>query len=328
MKLLVSHLTALRYWRAATELEVEVAKPSYITTTRGSVASVKDAKLLAPADHGLVVNDEAPCDVLVHDTANRRPAATLMPHVWSAPVPTGAFLSISDGIYVSTPEFVYIQMAGLLDEVECARLGNELCGNYNLRRYGHFTQRTKALTSKAKMANMVNRAKHCYGATKALAGLRWVSDGSRSPQETNVLLALCLPRRMGGMGLPLPKLNPQINLGGRLASYVKEGKYYPDLMWERRIQGKIVRVVVEYDSHEHHDEELDAEHTRIRRNEFKTVGMMVTSMNRSQMKDAESFMKAGRQVARDLGLWRKTPSMEQESACQKLLDKLANETVF
>ncbi len=328
MKLLVSHHTALRYWRSATELEVKVAKPTRIATTKGSVASVKDAKYLAPADHGLVVNDKAPCDVLVYDADSRRPAATLVPHVWSGPVPAGAFVRIAEGIFVSTPEFVYLQLAGTLDEVECARLANELCGYYNLRRYEHFTQRIAALTSKARLTNMVNRSKHCYGATKALAGLRWVCDNSRSPQETNVLLALCLPKRMGGMGLPLPKLNPQIELGGRLSSYVEEGKYFPDLMWERQVRGKSVRVVVEYDSHEYHDEESDAEHTRIRRNEFKTVGMLVTSINRSQMKDAQSFIKAGRQIARDLGLWRKEPDTKQVSACQDLLDKLANETVF
>ena len=327
-KLLVSHLSALRYWRSANDLEVAKAKVSRVNTIAGSITSVKQARTLAPANHGLIMSEEYPLDILVPSARKRLYAKRLSPHAWSGPVPPGAFRRIANGLYISSPEFVFLQLAGTLDVIELARLGNELCGTYNLRRNAKSTKRNKPLTTKAKIERLVNRAKGAFGATKAKQALRWVCDNSNSPQETNMLLALCLPKSLGGYSLPLPTLNPKIQVGERLVEYLGDKYYYPDALWVRTIRGKRVNVTVEYDSHEYHDEESDAERTRIRRNEFNTMGYRVTSINKSQMQDGVAFLRAARQIARDLGIWRKAATITEISACGTLLSKLADEQVF
>ena len=327
MKLLVSHLSALRYWRSANDLEVAASAPARIRTTRGCVNNLKDALLIEPRSHGLIMNEDYPLEILVDSREARRPSKCLLPRVWSGDLPYGAMSRIADGIYVSSPEFVFLQLANLLDIVELARLGNELCGTYNLRMGEHFTQRSEPLTTKARIAAFVSRAKGSHGVAKARKALQWVCDGSASPQETNVLLALCLPRRFGGYGLPLPQLNPEIEVAERLVAYVDGEVFRPDYLWERVRHGVRMRITAEYDSHEHHDTAGDAEATRIRRNSFKTMGILVTSINRSQLRDPEAFLRAARQIARDLGIWRPEPDMSEVLACGDLLGKLSGERV-
>ena len=327
MKLLVSHLSALRYWRSANDLDVELAKPCRVRSATGSTSSIKDVRLLSPRELGLIMSEDHPLDILVGDSNSRRQSAELAPHVWTGQIPGGAFARIAQSVYVSSPEFMFLQLAGTLDAVELARLGNELCGTYSLRLGERFTERNHPLTSKAKLAGMVKRAKGLYGAGKANEALRWICDKSASPQETNTLLALCLPKRLEGYGLPLPELNPKVKVGERLREYLNGEYYYPDAMWTKVVRGKRIRITVEYDSHEHHDSDVDAEHTRIRRNEFKTMGFLVTSINRSQMNDPNQFLYAARQIARDLGIWRAKPTITEISSCGDLLRRLAEERI-
>lgn len=328
MKLLVSHLSALRYWRSANALEVASARPSRVRSLSDGVSGVRDVRRMAPKDHGFVMGEDCPLDVLVGSPVRRRASKEIAPHVWRGGVVEGSFACIAENVYVSTPEFTFLQLAGTLDVVELARLGNELCGTYNLRRGARFTERDTPLTTRSRLARYVARSKGSHGAGKALRALRWVCDRCASPQETNMVLALCLPKRMGGYGLPLPEVNPRVDVGKRLGTYVDGEYYYPDAMWVREVRGRRVRVTVEYDSHEWHDEAADAERTRIRRNAFKTMGILVTSINRSQMRDGAKFLSAARQVARDLGIWREEPSLSMISACDRLLYRLANESVW
>ncbi len=149
-----------------------------------------------------------------------------------------------------------------------------------------------------------------------------------SPQETNMLLALCLPRREGGYSLPLPELNPSLPVGSRMQKYVEGSVYSPDCLWKRKVRDKWMSITAEYDSSEHHDEAVDAEQTRIRRNAFKTMGYLVTSVNRTQLKSGDKFQYPARQIARDLGLRRPQPSISEISKSDELLQRLRNETVF
>jgi len=136
------------------------------------------------------------------------------------------------------------------------------------------------------------------------------------------LLAFCLPKRLGGFALPIPVLNPEIEVNKRLLKYVEGTKYLPDFAWYIRRGNKRIIVTAEYDSHKWHDDEQRAEATRIRRNQFKTMGALVTSINKSQLKDAGRLEVAARQIARDLGLYRKEYSISELMRTDALLRQL------
>ena len=329
MKLLVSHMSALRYWRSASALEIELTKPCRLRSARRGASGLRDVLEFRPKDEGFIMSDDFPLDVLVLSNEARRRSGTIAPHQWSAGLAYGSFVRLrgDSDIYVSTPEFVFAQLANELNDVELARLGNELCGKYSLAAGSGFTERSKSLTTKAKLSRYVNRMPESSAQQRALKALAWVADGCASPQETNLLLVLCLPTRLGGFGLPLPMVNPKLKVSKRLQKYVEGSMYKPDFAWRITVNGKRTVVTVEYDSHEHHDSEEAAEATRIRRNDFKTMGALVTSINRSQLEDARRLEVAVRQIMRDLGQYRKPLTTRQLYKTDDLLAQLAVETV-
>ncbi len=301
---------------------------SRVQSLTGAVTSAKAVRGLPLADNGIVVGDNCPLDVLVPSSEDRRYGSQFAPHVWGNSIAHGSFRAIPHDIFVSSPEFVYLQLARELDEIELARLALELGGSHRLVQNMHYRDHCPPLTSAKKLASFIERSTDARGAAKARSALRWVADKSASPQETNMLLALCLPQRQGGYGLPLPELNPTLPVGDRMRPYVEGDVYSPDCLWKREQQGKTIRITAEYDSDEQHGTPEDAERTRIRRNAFKTMGYLVTSVNRIQMRSAASFQFPARQIARDLGLRRPKLSYPQLSPKDDLLRRLSHETVF
>lgn len=323
MKLFVSHLSALRYWRQADGLST--GSRAKVSTLSNAITSTKDVKIIDPRKYGLIMSADHPLHVLVSSIERRRYAKELKPHLWSRDVPAGAFLRIAPNLYVSTPEFAYLQLATSLSLVELAQVGNELCGGYFLLATSGFVERESPITSRSKLTAFVQQNANVRGARKALKALSWVADHCNSPMETNTLLALCLPSRLGGWALRMPEVNKSVPVAKRMRRYVGGSNYTPDFLWEIEVGDKIIRVTAEYDSHEHHDEESDAEHTRIRRNDMKAMGYLVTSINKSQMQSASLFQFPARQIARDLGLYRPVPSRETLKKQNELLRLLARE---
>lgn len=341
MKLVISHYSALRYWRfIGTEVETELLstipqygsdkwpRPSRAKSLADATSSVKIARTFDPESHDFYMSDQYPLDVLVSKRDDRRPATQINPHIWSTRLPYGSLCLVTDNLYVCSPEFVFLQLAPSLDEARRVQLATELCGTYSLIKGERFRQRTMPLTSKTNLENFVARAERAPGVAKARAALRWTQDNSRSPMETIMFLLLCLPTRLGGYGLPLPKLNPKVDVGTRMASFVSDPYYRPDCLWEKKINDSTILVTAEYDSHEYHDKEQDAEHTRIRRNNFKTLGYLVTSINKSQVRKASEFQYPARQIARDLHLRRKEPEISELSRTDDLIKLLFAEEVW
>ena len=328
--LFISHLSALRYWRRDEGLGTSELVEGL--SLDNATKSVRDCNRLLSAKMDtdafpMHMSEGNPLYVLVGCKGARRYASTLVPRVWQGPVPANAFRRIGPHIYVSSPEFVFVQMASTLSIVELAQLGNELCGGYYLQRVSGFGEHTdkQPLTSRADLKRFALCVATARGAKKALRALRWVCDRCNSPMETNVLLMLCMPSRMGGWQLPLPAVNKPIEVGKRLARYVGGRLYAPDFMWEVHKAGKRAYVTAEYDSSEHHDDADDAQHTRIRRNDMKVMGYLVTSINASQVADANRFQLPARQIARDLGIYRRPLSPQRLLKQNQLIWQLRQE---
>ncbi|MDO4538930.1 MAG: hypothetical protein Q4B54_12270 [Coriobacteriales bacterium] len=293
-----------------------------------AITNTMEARKIPLGDYGIIVNHECPLDVLVPTRESRRYGKQFVPHLWGGGIQRGAFRRVAKDIYISSPEFLYVQLASEIDEIELARLALELCGTYRLVQNMHYRRHCPALTSTAKLARFIERSAGSRGASKARSALRWVADNSASPQETNMLLALCLPQRWGGYSLPLPELNPELPVNERMRPYVEGDVYKPDCYWVRERHGKTVRITAEYDSDECHGTPEDAERTRIRRNAFKTMGYLVTSVNLIQMRSATNFQYPARQIARDLGLARPNLSFSELAPKDELLRSLSHESLF
>jgi len=157
-------------------------------------------------------------------------------HLWSASVPSGAFLRLADDLFVSSPAFVFLHMARELEPFELAMLGLELCGFYSLpecrvpfvsKSIDETEYEIPAVTTARRIRALCDAAPAAHGVERARMVSRWLADCSASPMESIVFLLLTLSRHWGGYAVPAPVFNPKVVV--KTARGVESR--YPDLYW-------------------------------------------------------------------------------------------------
>jgi len=210
-------------------------------------------------------------------------------------------MNIGNGFMMSSPEFCFLQMAERLTLIELIELGYELCGVYSLPlgderdipRSGFFNR--KQLTSTKRLHEFLSLTSGAKGHKKAMRALRYLCDGSASPMETKLTMLLCLPHMLGGYALDLPDLNKRIMLPKNLRRYFYNEYYVCDLYWP----GK--KVVVEYDSDIHHTGSERISNDSKKRNTLASMGVMVVSITRLQVKNSKELEMAIKTVTKLMG---------------------------
>ena len=126
MDLLITHESALEFWRLHRRSQL---KHEYRRSRKKPPCESPDSYTLR---HGETRGLTLPLDIMVDARNTRRPSKAVVPHVCSKPLLDGAFVDAGSGLYVSSPEFCFFQLA---DEYPLAKLiavGIELCGSYSL----------------------------------------------------------------------------------------------------------------------------------------------------------------------------------------------------
>ena len=235
MRAFVSHETALAYWRQHFPLDSELGRPARVSKAQTCAYRKVDVLECVPETFRI---PDAPIDVLLFDAGERRLSKQVSCCVWGTAIPQGAFHRVGD-MYVSSPEFVFLQMASKLTLRQLVALGCELCGTYVLlpennthpMAIDESPTRVAPLTNVDKIQRFVEKAAKAHGRAKALRALRYVVDGSRSPMETMTYMLLCLPPKLGGYGFPQPVLNAEIPLDEEGKLIAQRGTCWGDLCW-------------------------------------------------------------------------------------------------
>lgn len=245
-----------------------------------------------------------PLDVLVRNAGQRSRSQAIRARIWHGNIAATAFRKVSKSIYVSSPEFVFLQMARSLDLPRLTALGMELCGTYrrNVVAFIPGTNSTtyvteyhqQPLTTPRRLKGFLTTMQSAPGCSKALKALEYVLPNSASPIESALYLLLCLPRRLGGYALPKPILNPSITLtkaGGRhtFRSHAK-----PDLYW------KAERIDLEYNSDEFHDESSRAIDS-MRRKALEHMRVEVIELTHDELYSTSLFHETALRIAKRLG---------------------------
>lgn len=144
---------------------------------------------------------DVPLDVVVGDRT-RSHSGTLHTIVLAGEMPPGSFVRAGQELYACAPELCFALLGRGGQMLPLARLGLELCGTYSLMpdQSGRFCT-GPALTDKRRLSAFLDLMDHRHGLSVARRALRLVADGSGSPRETSIYLALTAPVRMGGYGL-------------------------------------------------------------------------------------------------------------------------------
>ena len=260
MRVFIQGLSALAHYRSAyaqTEVEHLGRSIRRLDEATSSIALIRTTRIYRTGVGD--ISKDNPLHVLVANKAQRSGSKLVHARVWGGPIAGTAFRRIDDELFVSSPEFVFLQMATQLDLPELVALGMELCGTYRrdvvvpelgsdeLQLVTAYDE--PPLSTPRRLASFVSAMNGAPGSKRAQKALEYVLANSASPMETALYLLLCLPRRLGGYGLPKPELNPPIHFTKAGRRHTTRRSAAADLYWRG------AKLDLEFNSDEFHTEE-------------------------------------------------------------------------
>lgn len=280
------------------------------TCTAQQARAVRDAPWwqrtqgLARALTGLPDSREPDVSLAIADETHRRTRKGVRAHhvppietadsVWRIEEPFG----LDEAAYVVAPTLYLLLRARLLNLPGLVATAASLCSTYELH-----LDLERPLIERPPLLSVPSLRAFAQGlpanTTKGdllRRAARLTPSLSRSPMETALALLLSLPLRHGGFGLPLPELNPPIDLGPD-AQRVLGGqrRIFVDLLWPEASVG------VEYDSNEHHSSRQRHLADERRQLAADIAGLELVPWTASTVMDETAFSLAAEHLALRLG---------------------------
>ena len=204
-------------------------------------------------------------------------------NIWKLPDRTSCFLLFENGIYLSNPEFCFVQLARSCSVIDLIKLGFELCGVYRMDSSSPIGfQSAQPLSSPEAISRFIDKMSG-KAPRKAKTAVRYVRSGSASPMETCLALLLGLPASYGGYGLGMPEMNAKVLIPAKYGKRATYREYHCDLYWSEQ------NVAIEYNSREFHVNELAVERDASRINNLKAAGIEALAVTRAHVADNVKF---------------------------------------
>ena len=251
----------------------------------------------------------APLHCVVEDTGDRRRGAVRCQIL--RPVRQGDVIMLDRGLYLLSPELLYLQLSRGMDVAQLWMLASELTARYGLdtraevsRQHIHrasaahskrFEEADRSLsvseqadedsnslferaplTTPEALRTVVESAGHGpRSLAHRVASL--VLGGARSPKEAQLAALLVLPRRLGGRGISGMELNHVFELPRQ--AQVIAGR--------RTVEGDLyipgIRRNIEYDSEQHHADREQRDRDIRKANALRAIGVDVRTVTRTQL---------------------------------------------
>lgn len=190
-------------------------------------------------------------------------------------------------LYVSSPELVFLELASYLDIHRLILLGLEMCSCPP-------GKPTLAITTTKKIENFLSKTVGTHGHQKAVQALKYVKNGSGSIMESFAYMILGLPNSLGGFGLSDVCFNYEIKLNKEESRELNQNRCFVDLYYDT------VKLVLEYDSLEHHSKSGEQSEDMIRADVLKSKGYDVVRFNATQLYNKDSCYKFAKRVSQKL----------------------------
>ena len=134
--------------------------------------------------------------------------------VYGNGIPSGSFIEIGEGIAISSPELLFVEMAPLMHPIEHLMLGHELCGSFGRDahdpRNGSITYGLRPLTSVKQIQQFLACARGITGIARARETLSRLNDNAWSPTESVIAAFLRCPIDDMGFTFPAIELNERV----------------------------------------------------------------------------------------------------------------------
>lgn len=319
MKVFISHDTALDYWRYHFSPDMEIGSPVQTNPNERFAYTKEDVLGCYPE---LLADPDKPVHILVFYERMRRYSHRIIAHRWTIGLPKDAFYGWGD-FRVSSPEFLFLQMASNLTLVQLIALGCELCGTYILlpkevslpTTFDAYPERVAPLTNIERIEALLDDAGAAHGIRKARRALKYVAEGSRSPMETKAYMQLCLPPMLGGYGIPKAELNYEIKLDEEARRISSNFSSWGDICWPKK------QLDLEYNGDVH------AGVSKMRSDAARSLGIehmgwRVITITGLQVFDIERFEVIAKEVAKHVGYRLRSHVLGQTPARMALHDEL------
>ena len=303
MAVFLSHSTSRKFWRCKYP-ESRVPLPARaLQKPYGEAACSMDEVLECAPSWALGFHEEYgnPIEAIAFGRPSSPRSRHHLAHTWSGRIPARSFYSYSENVNVTSVEFEFLLLASQVDIRQLILYGDEICGLYSFDPEAErgFRKRTKPITTKARLAKYLSGAKGCRGCKAAMRALKYVEELSASPMESVVEMLLCLPRMLGGYGLPRPEMNIEVPLSPRAQRIAQRSKCIADLCYP------LIKLDIEYQGEFDHDNEKGFVSDRARVTGLLEMGYEVIELTYDQVAHLERFELIARYVAKKLGVYLK-----------------------
>lgn len=285
MEIYLGYETALAHLRTIDAIDPRLLVPYGASTKRAlNIKEALDAMPLETKEGGIP-------HVLVPDTKMRQPTDCLRFHLWRPKTHQPCFFQYRNGVFVSTPEALFIQLSRKGRAVDLLKLSFELCGTYAMdeRNDAGFRNRP-ALTSVERLRDFALSI-GLGDKSRAVKILRFARDGSASPMETKLALMLGLPPSKGGYGLGMPQMNHEVRAPKQLNKRLSHTVYHCDLFWPES------RVALEYDSSTFHANAQALTSDSKRKNDLEAMGITVFTVTSKQVVTPKEMDRLSQKLA-------------------------------
>lgn len=299
MKIILSHITALLFWRA-----YRGKKPVRMTGAEQRAFLRKHAKEGAPGRNECELlralglpGVEEPFHLMVSDMAKFHNNEKIVFHLLPDDLPAGSLVLIASDVAVCSPELAFVQYAGIFGDVEQTTMfGFELCGTYrfntSIRKFSYDVNHP--VLSVKRTEEFLGSLSKIKGLPTARKAVEFLLEDSASPMETTAVLLLCLPHRVGGYGLMYPLLNYEIVRTNGPDEF-ERNSYRCDLCWPEQ------KVCVEYDSDYSHSDVEQMARDSAKRAALNAMGYTVIEVTRPQIMNEDSFDEVAQALFAALG---------------------------
>lgn len=254
--------------------------------------------------------------MLVANNGNRHRCVGVSRHGWSSRIPAGSFVQIAPDVFVSSPEFTFLQLATTMSTAELALAGCTLCSSFCIERATGAIVRREPVTSVERIGTFLDQCSGIRGINAARKGLRYVANGAESPQEINLYLLLSLPPELGGAGIEGLRFNYLVEAKANEAACLDRSDrkaFRIDLGVPELHKG------VEYQGKQH-EGTVDAD--RERQNALLALGEQVLQVKYADLVDPAKCRRLVAQVSRLLGVESPKLTPAQKVARDELVDLL------
>ncbi len=265
MAVVLGHNSAWNYWLHTGVTDGDVACPDLLPLPKYD-ASCDYVLLQHKPCIDRLTKDELSSIGLSHEGLHaivesptlRRSVHSLRCHSYSARIPRKSIARISEHVYISSPEFTFLQKAceSNYSFERLILLGYGICGRFAFADDQHGTNRLvqvsehssiEKICSFLEMVEKLNTHSSAIplGVRRARKALHHILGATESPQEAKIAMLEFMDARFGGNAVLSPECNGIITLTPELMKATNRKNFRCDFLWREQ------RVVLEYNGAHH-----------------------------------------------------------------------------